>query len=222
MMDDSFGKNRDTLSEHESKQLLESYGIPVTREIPVGPVEDLLTAAEKIGYPLVIKGCSRELSHKTETGLVYLDIRNETEALAAYTQVMDRMQGEDKQVLIQEMVKGRRELMAGMIRDPRFGPCVMFGLGGVFTEVLNDTVFRAAPLEKRDALDMLNEIKAWKILENVRGMEPVDKDELVQILVAVGQIGLENERIMEIDINPLIIAAGRPVAADALVIMGRT
>lgn len=221
LVDEALAKNQNILSEHESKQILEAYGIPVTKEVLVGDIGNLRPAAEEIGYPLVIKGCSRGTSHKTETGLVHLDIRNEAEALAAYNTIMDRMEGGDKQVLLQEMVKGQRELMAGMIRDSQFGPCVMFGLGGVFTEVLNDTVFRAAPLEKRDAFDMLGEIKAHKILENIRGMKSVDKNELAQILISVGRIGLENDRIREIDINPLMITAGKPVAADALVILER-
>lgn len=220
-MDEVFGKGQKALSEHESKQILEAYGIPVTEEILVGHIGNLPTAAEKVGYPLVMKGCSRGIPHKTESGLVHLNIRDETEALAVYKEVVDRMEGDDKQVLIQQMVKGQRELMAGMIRDPQFGPCVMFGLGGVFTELFNDTVFRVAPLEKKDALEMMHEIRAYKILENVRGMGCVNQDELAQILVSVGQIGLENERIKEIDINPIIITDGKPIAADALVILER-
>ena len=109
--------------------------------------------------------------------------------------------------------------MAGLTRDPQFGPCVMFGLGGIFTEVLRDAAFRVAPLEKRDALEMMQEIKAHKILEAVRGMAPVDKDMLAEILIAVGQIGVENEMIKEIDINPVIITDGKPVAVDALVVL---
>ena len=97
----------------------------------------------------------------------------------------------------------------------------MFGLGGVFTEVLNDTIFRVAPLKKRDAFEMMAEIRGSKILEDVRGMGAVDKDGMARILVSVGQIGLENDRIREIDINPVIVEAGKPVAVDALVILLR-
>ena len=221
IIDEALEKDRYTLSEHESKQVLKAYGIPVTEEVLVDHIKDLATAIEKIGYPLVIKACSSGISHKTETGLVRLDIRNETEALEAYEGIIGRMRGDDRQILVQQMVRGQRELMVGMIRDPQLGPCVMFGLGGIFTEVLNDTVFRVAPLEKDDALEMLLEIKGRKILEEVRGMERVDSNELARILISIGKIGLENDRIREIDINPVIISAGKPIAVDALVILER-
>jgi len=111
--------------------------------------------------------------------------------------------------------------MVGMTGDPRFGPCVMFGLGGVFTKVLNDTVFRVAPFEKSDAFEMMYEIKGHKTLESARGMESVDKDNLAKTLVSVGQIGIENDKIREIDINPVIITADKPIAVDALVLLER-
>jgi acetyl-CoA synthetase (ADP-forming) len=117
------------------------------------------------------------------------------------------------------MIKGTRELVVGMTRDPQFGPCVMFGLGGIFTEILKDIAFRVAPLEKRDALDMTQEIKAHKILGAVRGMPAADMDLLSDILVKVGEIGMENEFIQEIDINPLILSGAKPVAVDALIVL---
>ena len=120
------------------------------------------------------------------------------------------------------MVKGTRELVAGLVRDPQFGPAVMFGLGGIFTEILKDVSFRLAPLTKSNALDMMHEIKGHKILEAVRGMEKVDTDILADILINVGKIGLENEKIKEIDINPLIISGNKPIAVDALIILEST
>jgi acetyl-CoA synthetase (ADP-forming) len=117
------------------------------------------------------------------------------------------------------MIKGKRELVIGLIRDPQFGPCVMFGLGGIFTEILKDVSFRLAPLEKRDALEMMDEIKAHKILGSVRGMEPVDRDILSEMLINVGKIGVENDTIKEIDINPVIISGSSPIAVDALIVL---
>ncbi len=113
-------------------------------------------------------------------------------------------------------------MVIGMTRDPQFGPCVMFGMGGIFTEVFNDVCFRVAPIEKRDALEMMQEIKAHKILQPIRGMEAVDLDVLSQSLISLGKIGLENESVEQIDVNPLIIKKGKPIAADALVILKRT
>ncbi len=212
-------EGRTTLSEHESKELLTAYKIPITREILVKDSEEFIEAIRKLGYPLVIKGCSPDLVHKTEQGLVKIDLRNDKEAHAAFDEIMSNTQGQQKAVLVQEMVKGSRELMVGMTRDSQFGPCVMFGLGGIFTEILKDTSFRVAPLEKRDATEMMQEIKANKILGEIRGMPAADLEQLSEILIKVGQIGLENEAIKEIDINPLILSGSKPVAVDALVVL---
>jgi len=212
-------EGRETLSEYESKTILASYQIPVTREIMVEGSGDVIPAAHEIGYPLVMKGCSPGITHKTEKGLVRTDIRNDREALDAFNDVMAGMNGIKGAVLVQEMIKGKRELAVGLIRDPQFGPCVMFGLGGIFTEILRDVSFRLAPLEKRDALEMMDEIKAHKILDAIRGMEPVDREMLSEMLINVGRIGITNDRIKEIDINPVIIAGSRPIAVDALIVL---
>jgi len=219
LIDQAIKDGRTALSEYESKQILASYGIPVTPEELITKPEDLSEAIYKIGYPLVMKGCAAEIAHKTEKGLIRVDVRNEEEALTAYKEITAAMDGIEKAVLVQQMIKGQRELVVGLTRDPQFGPCVMFGLGGIFTEILEDTSFRVAPIEKRDALEMIQEIKAHKILEAIRGMEPVDKDILADILIAIGRLGIENEAVKEIDINPLIISRGQPVAVDALVVL---
>jgi len=219
LIDQAIKDGRTALSEYESKQILASYGIPVTPEELITKPEDLSEAIYKIGYPLVMKGCAAEIAHKTEKGLIRVDVRNEEEALTAYKEITAAMDGIEKAVLVQQMIKGQRELVVGLTRDPQFGPCVMFGLGGIFTEILEDTSFRVAPIETRDALEMIQEIKARKILEAIRGMEPVDKDMLADILIAIGRLGIENEAVKEIDINPLIISRGQPVAVDALVVL---
>jgi acetate---CoA ligase (ADP-forming) subunit beta len=214
----ALAEGRNTLSEYESKQVLSAYGIPVTRETLVSDLQGLEAAAREIGYPLVLKGCSSDIAHKTEKNLIRVDIRNEEEATSAFGEIMGHM-GAAGAVLVQEMIKGQRELVIGLTRDPQFGPCVMFGLGGIFTEILKDISFRVAPLEKRDALEMMQDIKGHKILEAVRGMEAADLDLFADILIKVGQIGLENDAVKEIDINPVIISGSRPVAVDALVVL---
>jgi acetate---CoA ligase (ADP-forming) subunit beta len=219
ILEKAMREGRKTLSEYESKGFLKSCGIPVTREILVHDREECMKAAHAIGYPLVLKGCSAHLAHKTEKGLVRVDIRSEQEAIPAFDDLTSRMEGNEKDILVQEMIKGPRELVAGMTRDAQFGPCVMFGLGGIFTEILKDIAFRVAPLEKQDALDMTQEIKAHKILGAVRGMPAADMDLLCDILVKVGEIGMENEFIQEIDINPLILSGAKPVAVDALIVL---
>jgi acetyl-CoA synthetase (ADP-forming) len=219
IIDEAIHKGRKALSEYESKQLLGAYGIPVTREELVGSSKEALKAADRIGYPVVMKGCSAEIAHKTERNLIAVDLRNSVDLSEAYERISEAMRGVEGGVLIQEMVKGNRELVIGLTRDPQFGSCVMFGLGGIFTEILRDVSFRVAPIDKRDALEMMNEIRGRKILEAVRGMEPVNRDALARCLIALGQIGLEEQRVKEIDVNPMIIRKGEPVAVDGLVVL---
>ncbi len=220
IIENALKRGQTTLSEYESKSILASYQIPVTREIMVESSDEVITAAHEIGYPVVMKGCSPEITHKTEKGLIRTDIRDDREALDAFNDIKAGMNGiKGAATLVQEMIKGKRELVIGLIRDPQFGPCVMFGLGGIFTEILKDVSFRLAPLEKRDTLEMMDEIKAHKILDAIRGMDAVDREMLSEMLINVGRIGMENDKIKEIDINPVIISGSRPIAVDALVVL---
>ncbi|NLD80756.1 MAG: carboxylate--amine ligase [Smithella sp.] len=212
-------QGRKTLSEYESKQVLAAYDIPVTREVLVKDKTGLDKAIKKIGFPLVMKGCSADIAHKTEKGLIHVDIRTSTEAKKAFREIMAGMEGFEGGVLMQEMIKGRRELVMGLTRDPQFGPCVMFGLGGIFTEILQDISFRHAPLEARDAREMMQEIRGHKILDAVRGMEAADKQRLTGMLINIGRIGLEIPEVSEIDLNPVILSGANPVVVDALVIL---
>jgi len=212
-------RGQKTLSEYYSKRILAAYGIPVVEEAMVSTLDEAKKEAAALGYPVVLKVCSSDLAHKTEKGLIEVDLRTEEELVEAFHRLRGRTNGEEEGFLVQQMVKGARELVMGMIRDPQFGPCVMFGLGGIFTEILRDVSFRVAPIEKRDALEMMEEIQGRKILEAVRGMEPVDRDVLAESLIALGKIGLEHDPIQEIDVNPLIVHGSRPVAVDALVVL---
>lgn len=219
LIESAVKKGRSALSEYESKQVLADNGIPCTREVMVTNLQELEDAGKKIGFPMVLKGCAPQIAHKTERGLIRVDIRNREEAVAAFGEIMEEMAGADGGVLVQEMIRGSRELVVGLTRDAQFGPCVMFGLGGIFTEVLEDISFRVAPLEKEDALEMMREIRAHKILGAIRGMAPADLDMLAEVLINVGRIGMENRAVKEIDINPVILSHGRPVAVDALVVL---
>jgi len=125
-------------------------------------------------------------------------------------------------ILVQEMVEGQRELVAGLSRDPQFGPCVMLGFGGIMAEVIKDTVFRVAPFDIVEALDMINDLKSRSMLGSFRGQKDADLDAICQTLTAIGQLGLAEESIAEIDINPLIISPdGKIKAVDALIILGK-
>ena len=207
----ALGQGSKTLSEFESARLLAGFGIPTAKGILAQNLEEVKKAAESIGYPVVLKACSPEVSHKTESGLVAVDLRNEADLELAFQKISGSSAAKGGGFLVQEVM--------GMIRDPQFGPCVMFGLGGIFTEILGDVTFRPAPLSEADAAEMMREIKGNKILDAVRGMPAVDADSLIQCLMAVGRIGMEREEIEAIDVNPLIIQGSKPVAVDALVVL---
>jgi acetate---CoA ligase (ADP-forming) subunit beta len=207
------------LTEFEAKRFLSEYGFPIPREKAVDSLEAALAAAEVIGYPVALKGSGVELLHKTELGLVRLGLKNDAALREAYDQLA-ASKVPLKEMLVQQMVAGDRELVAGMVRDPQFGPSVMFGLGGIYTEALEDVVFRVAPLSRWDAIQMMEEIRGRKILKAFRGMPPVDRKNLADILITLGKIGLEHPLIREIDINPLKIQPdGRPMVVDALIIL---
>ena len=211
-------KGRKTLSEYESRLVIESAGVLVAAAALAKTKEDAIQEAEKMGYPVVMKGCSAELSHKTEAGMVALNICSSDEVARVFDELTGKMKNLDG-VLVEKMVRGSREFVIGLSRDPSFGPCVMFGLGGIFTEALKDVTFRVAPLSKEDALEMIDEIKTNKLLGEFRGSPAVDKEALAKALIGVGDLGIKYDSIAEIDINPLIICGDKPVAVDALVVL---
>ena len=219
MIEKALAEGRSALTEHESKQLLSSFGIPVTNEvIAQDAVEAASSAAVLVGFPVVLKASGASLSHKTEVGGVALNLRTGEEVRKEGERLL-KIPGCEA-LLVQEMVKGGREIVCGLMRDTQCGPCVMFGVGGILTEVLEDIVFRIAPLTLSDARDMVAEIRGKKMVEPFRGEAAADMDQLCQTLVALGEIGIKYSDVFEIDINPLKIRPnGKPVAVDALVVL---
>ncbi len=213
------GEGRTILTEHASKQVLRAGGIPVTEEKEVHNFEDFKRALTDIGFPCVIKAGGPGMAHKTELGLVYLDIRTLAQGTEAYREIMEASGAGQRSVLVQRMIKGSRELIIGLINDAHFGPCVMFGLGGVFAEVLQDISYRVAPLKKAEAVDMMRGIAAGKVLGPFRGMPAADMERLADILVRLGDIGVEHPEIKEVDINPVMLDGDAPIAADALIVL---
>jgi succinyl-CoA synthetase beta subunit len=214
----AMAQGQKTLSEYESRQVIESAGVFVAAAALVKTRDEAVGEAEKIGYPVVMKGCSAELAHKTEAGMVALNIDSAEEVAMVFDELTGKVNNLDG-VLIEKMVRGNREFVIGLSRDPQFGPCVMFGLGGIFTEALKDVTFRVAPLSMEDALEMIDEIKTNKLLGEFRGSPAVDRKALAKALVGVGNLGIQYDSIAEIDINPLIICGDKPVAVDALVVL---
>jgi len=213
-------RGQKALSETQSKKLLSAYGIPITREEIARSADEAAALAEGLGYPVVLKACSPELMHKTEAGGVEIGLKSASEVREAYQRITGLVRVPLEGILVQEMVRGPRELVLGLTRDAQFGPCVMFGLGGLMTEILNDTVFRVAPLDADEALEMMQEIRSKAILGPFRGQAAADLSTLGRSLIALGQIGLENPAVAEIDINPMTIdPEGRVKAVDALVVL---
>ncbi len=206
------------LDEYVSKKVLTAWGIPIVEEKQVTSLDQALQAAKIFGFPLVAKGNLQGVSHKTESHLVQLGIASEEALEKAVENLQQTMQGRGS-ILIQKQVQGKIELMAGFVRDPQLGPCVMCGLGGIFSEALNDTVFGIAPLMMEDALNMIDRLKCQPILDGYRGFDPVDKNKFGRILVSLGDLGCAYPGIREIDINPLIIDKGKPIAVDGLVVL---
>ncbi len=214
------GAGRDVLSEYEAKQLLSEYGFCTSREVLAGSAEEVVEAAQEIGFPVVIKGYGPGLMHKTESGAVFLHVNDAAGARVAYEKMEKSLGTGLEGALVSEMVQGKREIVMGLHREPGFGPCVMIGLGGVMTELLNDTAFRIAPFDEAEAADMASELRAKGIFEPFRGEVAADMESVCRCLTGIGKIGLDHPEISEIDVNPLIIRPdGRLVAVDALVVL---
>ncbi|MBN1474025.1 MAG: acetate--CoA ligase family protein [Syntrophaceae bacterium] len=206
------------LDEHISKKILRAYGIPVVEEEKAKTIEECVQAAGKIGFPLVMKGIFPCAAHKTEMGLVRLNITDEAGAENSFTALMSSM-NQKGYVLLQQQIEGKAEIILGMLKDRHFGPAVMMGIGGIMAEIFEQSVFAVAPLSKNDALGLIDRFPAKKILEGFRGGPAIDKNKFAEFLVALGEIGLLHPRIKEIDINPLIVSSAGIVAVDASIIL---
>ena len=213
------------VSEYQAKRILSEYGIPVTQEELATTREQALTIAKRIGYPVAIKVQSPDISHKTEARAVRLNIASDGELASAYDEILANARAYKKDasiegVLIQEMVKDGLEAILGVTNDPLFGPAVMFGLGGIFAEVLKDVSFRLAPVTPSVAREMIEEIAGYPVLAGARGRPRADVDALVDAIVRLSALAVDlKDRVAELDINPLFVfAEGRGVkAADALI-----
>jgi acyl-CoA synthetase (NDP forming) len=207
-----------TLSEFDSLRLVAWTGARVVDERLVRTEGEAVTAATELGYPVVAKLCGPAITHKTERGLVLLGLASSDAVARAFRTLMDRSAEDDGpvDVLIAPMVAGRRELICGITQDPTFGPCAMVGFGGVFAEVIGDTVFRPLPISAADAHDMLDELSTQRLFAAVRGEPAVDRDAVARLLVAVSALG-ERPGIRSVDLNPVVLVGGQPVVVDALV-----
>jgi len=210
-----------TLSEHESKRVLADAGVPVLDERVVDTPADAVLAARSLerDTPVVVKLCGEGVAHKTERGLVRLGLRGDDDVRAAAQAVRDAATPDDGPVgvLVAPMVRGSRELIAGIVRDSQFGACVMVGIGGVLAEALADVAFRLVPVERVDAEDMIDDLGSRALFGPVRGEPAVDRAAVVDVLLALSQLAENRRDIVSVDVNPLVVVEGRPVAVDGLV-----
>jgi len=209
---------RGALDEHLSKRILGTIGIPMVEERLVASRDEASELSAELGFPVVMKGLSPGRVHKTELGLVRLGVATSRQAADEFDNLIRCMDGLGT-VLVQKQVEAEIELIVGMIRDPQFGPCVMLGLGGVMAEVMRDSVFAVAPLTRGDAFHLIARLRAQELLDGFRGAPPVSRDALADVLVRIGQLGWTEARVREIDINPVMISNGLPVAVDATVVL---
>ena len=209
-----------TLSERESKVLLASFGVPIAPERFASTAAEAGEAADQIGYPVVAKLNGDAIAHKTERGLVRLRLGDRAAVERAAADLLAAATPDDGEVsvLVAPMISGNRELIAGVVRDPQFGPTVMLGVGGILAEAVADVVFRPAPVSPRTALDMIASLATQKLLGEFRGEPAVDRDTLAGVLVGLGRLATERADVASVDINPLIVGTdGVVIAVDALV-----
>ena len=217
-------EGRKYLLEPEAKALCQEYGIPVTKFKVATSVEEAVKFAEGIGYPVVLKIVSPEVIHKFDVGGVVLNLKNASEVKDAYDRIIKSVKKHKPEakivgVLVQEMAPASTEVIVGATKDPQFGPALMFGLGGIFVEVLKDVTFRIAPITEDDAKEMITEVKAYPILKGFRGQPPADIAAIANILLSTSKLVMEHPEIKELDLNPIIVYEKGAKTVDARVIL---
>ncbi len=219
-------QKRYELFEAEAKQVIQGFGIATPRHAIATSPGEALQAADSFGYPLVLKIVSPDISHKTEAGGVKVGIKSEKDLLAAYEEIMDNVKKRCPSaaihgILIQEMAASSAEVIVGGLRDPQFGPAVMFGMGGVFVEVYKDVSFRIAPVEEYEVWEMIGEVKGAGILKGFRNMPALDIPAVVQTIIQVSTMMMSVEEINEVDLNPIFVYPKGAIAVDARIILNR-
>jgi acetate---CoA ligase (ADP-forming) subunit beta len=208
-----------TLSEAASKAVLSEYGVPVADQRVVHDPDAAASAARSLGFPVVVKLGGDTIAHKTERGLVRLGLSSPEAVQDAAVSLLAAARPDDGVVhlLVATMVRGSRELIAGLVADPQFGRVVMLGVGGVLAEAVADVVFRLVPVRRLDAHEMIDDLATQRLLGAFRGEPPVDRDRLADVLCGLSELAIARPDVVSVDVNPLIVADGVPVAVDALV-----
>lgn len=205
--------------EFESKKILADMGIMTVQEYLVSSEDEVVNYAEKIGYPVVLKGIIPQLIHKTEQGLVKTNLYTKEQVKYAYLELADKVFGKGK-VLIQKQIEIGYELIAGLTRDENFGPVVILGFGGILADILEDKIFRAAPFSLQEAYLYTYDLKNQNILDGYRKYSKIDRMELAKILKILGDIGSNSPEIQSMDLNPLVVNSNGIFCVDATIVVG--
>ncbi len=220
LLKNKLGSNQTVLTEFESKNLLKEIGIPIPEQELAITKEETIAVAKKIGFPVVLKLMAEDIVHKSDTGAVKLKINNEVEVATAYDELMKIPSQSEKSISVQKMAdEPITELIIGMTTDAQFGPALMFGIGGILVELLEDVSFRIAPITEYDAREQIHEIKGFPILDGYRGKPKADLDAIVNTLLKISDLVIKHEEINEMDLNPVFIYESGLVCVDARIIL---
>ena len=217
-------EGRKSLLETEAKTVCIEYGIPVTKFELAKSEDEAVKFAKAIGFPTVLKIVSLDVIHKSDIGGVIVGLKDADEVRQGYNRILQNVKKHDSKariagILVQEMAPSSTEVIVGAIKDPQFGPAIMFGLGGVFVEVLKDVTFRVAPITEDDACEMISEVKAYPLLKGYRNTPPVDIDAITKILLNTSKLVTDHMEIKELDLNPVIVYEKGAKTVDARIIL---
>jgi acyl-CoA synthetase (NDP forming) len=217
-------EGRKFLLETEAKNVCMEYGIPVTKFMVAKTAEEAIKFAGKIGYPIVMKIVSPDVIHKFDVGGVLINLKTPKEVESAFKTILENVKKHDPNakiigVTVQEMAPASTEVIVGAIKDPQFGQTLMFGLGGIFVEILKDVTFRIAPITEQEAKEMITEVKAYPLLQGYRGQPPADVDAIVKILLATSKLVMDHPKIKELDLNPVLVYEKGAKTVDARIIL---
>ena len=217
-------EGRSILTEFESKKVLKQAGISLVETRLAKTQKEAVLLSRKMGFPVALKITSPDVIHKSDSGGVKLSLNNASDVKKAYDEILKRVKRQYPDAVIhgvsvQKMVRPGTEVIVGSSKDPQFGPVIMFGLGGIFVELLKDVSFRIIPLERKDALEMVKEIKGYPLLQGYRGKEPANISALVEIILKISKLIEENPNIKELELNPIFVYRDRAVGVDARIIL---
>lgn len=217
-------EGRSMLTEFESKKILKQAGIPVVETKLAKTQKEAVSLSQKMGFPVALKIISPDVIHKSDSGGVKLSVNSVSEVKKAYDEILKKIKKQYPTALVhgisvQKMVRVGTEVIVGTSKDPQFGPVIMFGLGGIFVELLKDVSFRVIPVERRDVQEMIQEIKGYPLLQGYRGKEPANITALVEIILKISKLIEENPQIKELELNPIFVYQDKAVGVDARIIL---